>query len=224
MKKKKVEYWIYFLLLFLLGTLFFLRNTDFFKPFSIAGNEYKKIEGVTKESCLECHQNTKGYSSYHNPNLIGCASCHLGNINTIDKTESHKGMVLIPGNLSDAKETCGKCHPNELAKIETSLMTTNSGLIAVDKFIFWEAETPNNHYHIMDMKNTASEKHIRDLCANCHLNLEKKEFGEITQLSRGGGCNACHLNYSEASKKDLSAYLASNKIDLPGYHPSTDIL
>ena len=111
-------------------------------------NEYSKIENVSKESCLTCHQNTKGYSGYHNPELIGCASCHLGNINSKDKEKSHKGMILIPGNLSDAKETCGKCHPNELAKIENSLMTTNSGLVAVNKYIFGEADSPNGQYHI----------------------------------------------------------------------------
>lgn len=120
-------------------------------------------------------------------------------------------MILIPGNLSDAKETCGKCHPNELNKINSSLMTTNSGLIAVDKYIFEEADSPNYQYHIKDLKNSAADKHLRDLCANCHLGAEKSTFGEINQLSRGGGCNACHLNYSEDAKKDLNNYLASNK-------------
>ena len=82
-------------------------------------NEYSKVESVSKESCLSCHKNTKGYSKYHNPELIGCASCHLGNIYSADKEKSHKGMILIPGNLSDANETCGKCHLNELVKIES---------------------------------------------------------------------------------------------------------
>ena len=74
--------------------------------------EYTFIENIEQESCLQCHQNTKGYSKHHNPERIGCASCHLGNTNTTNKEESHKGMVLIPGNLSDAKQTCGKCHPS----------------------------------------------------------------------------------------------------------------
>src|SRR5210317_2160996 len=91
------------------------------------------------ETCLNCHLNTKGYSNYHNPELIGCTSCHLGNGTEKDKIKSHEGMILIPGNLSDAEETCGKCHPNELNKIQNSLMTTNSGLVAVDKYIFGEA-------------------------------------------------------------------------------------
>ena len=42
-------------------------------------------------------------------------------------------------------------------------------------------------------------------------------------MSRGGGCNACHLNYSEEAKNDLEKYLSSNKQQLPKVHPSTDI-
>ena len=186
-------------------------------------SDTSKVESSSKETCLNCHINTSGYSSYHNPELIGCASCHLGNTISTDKEESHKGMILIPGNLSDAKETCGKCHPNELAKIENSLMTTNSGLVAVDKYIFGEADSPNEQYHIQLIQNSASDKHLRDLCANCHLGAEKKDFGAITQLSRGGGCNACHLNYSEEAKKDLETYLSSNKKVLPKFHPATNI-
>ena len=79
-------------------------------------------------------------------------------------------------------------------------MTTNSGLVAVDKYIFGETDSPDYQFHIKNIKNSPSDKHLRDLCANCHLGAEKKEFGEITIMSRGGGCNACHLNYSENSK------------------------
>ena len=132
-------------------------------------------------------------------------------------------MVLVPGNLSDAKETCGTCHASELYKIENSLMTTNSGIVAVDKFVFGEADSLNSHYHIKDIQYSASDKHLRDLCANCHLGAEKVSYGEINQLSRGGGCNACHLNYSGEAKNDLKSYLASNKTELPQFHPSTDI-
>ncbi|WP_299528561.1 hypothetical protein [uncultured Lutibacter sp.] len=203
--------------------LFFLKSKD---DLEIIGNheiQYIKIENIDEESCLNCHSDTKGYSEYHNPELIGCISCHLGNPNTLDKEDSHKGMVLIPGNLVDAAVTCGKCHPNELSKIENSLMTTNSGLVAVDKYIFGEADSPDYHYHIKDIKDSPADKHIRDLCANCHLGAEKQEYGEITQMSRGGGCNACHLNYSEEAKTDLVNYLSSDKKELPKFHPSTDI-
>ncbi|WP_456377667.1 hypothetical protein [Lutibacter sp.] len=214
----------FFVLLILIAvTVFYFKNKENFGVVEKMDAEYSVLKKDTKESCLQCHQNTTGYSEYHNPELIGCISCHLGNPNTLDKEDSHKGMVLIPGNLSDAKETCGKCHPNELSKIENSLMTTNSGLVAVDKYIFGEADSPDYHYHIKDVKYSAADKHIRDLCANCHLGAEKKEFGKITEISRGGGCNACHLNYTEDASNDLKTYIASNKKELPKFHPSTDI-
>jgi hypothetical protein len=60
------------------------------------------------------------------------------------------------------------------------------------------------------------------LCAKCHLGAEKKEFGSITTQSRGGGCNACHLNYTASAKSALEIYTL-NKDKLPTIHPSTDI-
>ncbi len=203
--------------------LFYFKNQNYLEQASVQEIEYVKIKNNGDESCLNCHSETKGYSEYHNPELIGCISCHLGNPNTLDKDDSHKGMVLIPGNLSDAAATCGKCHPNELSKIKNSLMTTNSGLVAVDKYIFGEADSPDYHYHIKNIKDSPADKHLRDLCANCHLGAEKKEFGEITQMSRGGGCNACHLNYTSVAKNDLENYISSGKKVLPKFHPSTDI-
>ncbi|WP_298367224.1 hypothetical protein [uncultured Lutibacter sp.] len=223
MIKRKSKYWLLITIFIAVAIVFFIKEKNKTDSFFLKDENYTKIEPNSKESCLDCHSNTKGYSNYHNPDLIGCASCHLGNTSSFNKEESHKGMVLIPGNLVDAKQTCGKCHPNELHKIENSLMTTNSGLVAVDKFIFGEAESPNNQYHIKLIENSAADKHLRDLCANCHLGAEKKDFGPITQLSRGGGCNACHLNYSENAKNDLNTYLTSNKKELPKTHPSTDI-
>ncbi len=215
---------VLFLLAFLLLVILFLvRNKMFFESESVYKNKYVNTAFSITESCLECHKNTKGYSKYHNPEFIGCASCHLGNTVSNDKEEAHKGMILIPGNLSDAKKTCGTCHSSELHKIENSLMTTNSGIVAVDKFVFGEADSLDYHYHIKDVKNSSSDKHLRDLCANCHLGAEKTTYGPINQLSRGGGCNACHLNYSKEEKQDLDKYLASNKTELPTFHPSTTV-
>ena len=223
MKHKKSIIWILASVVLLIIVALLLMEKDSFYISADSESEYVSVEMPSDESCLDCHINTKGYSKYHNPELIGCTSCHLGDATTLNKEDSHKGMILIPGNLSDASETCGKCHPNELAKIDKSLMTTNSGLVAVDKYIFGEADSPDYHYHIKEIQNSASDKHLRDLCANCHLGAEKTEFGEITQLSRGGGCNACHLNYDEASKNDLNNYLSSNKKELPLAHPATNI-
>jgi len=223
MKVKYFKSSFFVLLTLILITVFYFKSKDKLGLVEITETEYSVLENKNQESCLQCHQNTTGYSQYHNPKLIGCVSCHLGDTKSINKEEAHKGIILIPGNLVDAEATCGKCHPNELHKIKNSLMTTNSGLVAVDKYIFGEADSPDYHYHIKDIKNSAADKHIRDLCANCHLGTEKKEFGEITQMSRGGGCNACHLNYSKEAKMALASYISSDKKELPKFHPSTDV-
>ncbi|VAW23246.1 Cytochrome c family protein [hydrothermal vent metagenome] len=223
MKVKYFKSSLFVLLTLILITVFYFKSKDKLGLAEITETEYSVLENKNQESCLQCHQNTTGYSQYHNPKLIGCVSCHLGDTKSINKEEAHKGIILIPGNLVDAEATCGKCHPNELHKIKNSLMTTNSGLVAVDKYIFGEADSPDYHYHIKDIKNSAADKHIRDLCANCHLGTEKKEFGEITQMSRGGGCNACHLNYSKEAKMALASYISSDKKELPKFHPSTDV-
>lgn len=215
----KTSLFVFLILLFLM-LLFFYKN---YYEGSIKNTMYTRLNLET-ESCVSCHKDTNGYAEYHSPQIIGCVSCHLGNSNDFTVAGAHKNMVLIPGNLSDAAETCGVCHPNELKKIEASLMTTNSGIVAVDKFVFGEAETPNNSYHIIEIENTGAEKHLRDLCSNCHLGAEKSEFGPITQMSRGGGCNACHLNYSKKANDDLKIYLDSDKKTIPISHPSTDIL
>lgn len=223
MTKKIFKIWFFIIVFCGLIVFLILRKEYFLNHKTTSEAEYLVIGNVGKESCLKCHQNTKGFSAFHNPKLIGCVSCHLGNPNSPQKEVSHKGMVLIPGNLADAKVTCGKCHQNEFSKIENSLMTSNSGIVAVDKFIFGEVHSPNEQYHIKNVKNTPADKHIRDLCANCHLGAEKKVYGEINELSRGGGCNACHLNYSENAKNDLREYLLSDKKKLPIFHPSTDV-
>jgi hypothetical protein len=216
------EFKLVFILALLLLGFVLVKSIDFNLGHQIENKDYSAIN-KNEETCLNCHVQNTGFSKYHNPELIGCVSCHLGNPNVLNKEESHKNMVLIPGNLSDADKTCGKCHKEELDKIKHSLMTTNSGLVAVDKFIFGEADSPDHNYNITDLEFSPADKHLRDLCANCHLGAEKSEFGKITQLSRGGGCNACHLNYSDKANNDLTEYLKSGKINLPKVHPSTDI-
>ncbi len=214
--------WPLLLVLLLLMTWLGLRNSVEETDHSQVSDDYVKIE-VAKESCISCHKEMQGFSMYHDPKKIGCVVCHLGDAAALEKEASHKNMVLIPGNLADAESTCGTCHPQELEKIQHSLMTTNSGLVAVDKYIFRETDSPDHHFDIRELAHSPSDEHLRNLCANCHLGKEKKEFGPITELSRGGGCNACHLNYSDQAEKELHAYMNSGKTQLTQMHPSTDV-
>jgi len=180
-----------------------------------------------KESCLICHGKMKGFSPAHNPLALGCVSCHGGNSFSSNKEQAHVGMTLIPGNLDDANRSCGttNCHPDIPQRVNQSIMSTMSGMITVDRFVFGETDSLNQLSNVHGLKQSAADNHFRDLCAACHLGNQKAELGPITELSRGGGCNACHLNFSDSAHLSLINYLSSNnkKKDLPLFHPSLSI-
>ena len=182
---------------------------DVYNPVKIRGTGFRQLDDTLvlsiqqnpdeRESCMVCHHNMGGLTPSHDPQAVGCAACHLGDPYTLDKNQSHNGMILIPGNLANASRTCGTagCHPDITDRIQSTLMTTVSGMVSVDRFVFNEIDKPGMLSHIHDIGHSAADQHFRDLCANCHLGNPKTEYGPVTQLSRGGGCNACHLSYPD---------------------------
>lgn len=169
----------------------------------------------------------EGFTSTHSPTIIGCESCHLGNSFTSNKEFAHKGVIVIPGNLSDAEKTCGAtgCHPGISQRINSSIMNTMSGAISVNRFAFDELIKPAGLLNVKNLTHSNADDHFRNLCASCHLGNKKTEVGPITELSRGGGCNACHLNYNYESNEQLKKYRTSNKkeIYLPEVHPQLNL-
>ncbi len=180
-----------------------------------------------EESCLICHSGMKGFSPAHSPDAIGCVSCHGGNSFALNKKQAHKNMILIPGDNLDAERSCGttNCHPDIPQRVKSSLMSTLSGMITVDRYVFGETKSLSEISHVHDLKQTAADNHLRDLCASCHLGNSKIKTGPITQLSRGGGCNACHLNYSNSALMAYKEYHASGRKDNFHFtsHPSLSI-
>ena len=192
-------------------------------------NENFRVNTNKSEKCLECHTAVTGFSESHNPTQIGCSACHLGNPNSFDKDSAHENMVLIPGNLQNAKETCGtvSCHPGIAERVDSSVMSTMSGIVSVNKFVFEETKEPTGKFHIRKIGNTSAESHLRNLCASCHLGNEKIELGPVTELTRGGGCNACHLNYSSEALVELEKYDSLKEANPDSvfikFHPSLSI-
>ena len=177
--------------------------------------------------CIECHGEMEGFESVHSPEVIGCESCHLGNSFTSNKDFAHKGMIVIPGNISDAEKTCGAvgCHMGIPQRINNSLMNTMSGIISIDRFAFDELAEPEGLFRVKDLTQSDADNHLRNLCASCHLENEKTELGLISELSRGGGCNACHLNYNNEAIEQLFKYQNSTKKNenLPKVHPQLNL-
>ncbi|NWF89598.1 MAG: cytochrome bc complex cytochrome b subunit [Ignavibacteriaceae bacterium] len=204
------------------------------KAEEIEPSKFKVILG-RREGCIVCHQ-MSGLSKSHDPEAIGCFSCHLGNAFTLNKYAAHDRMILIPGNLTDSKQTCGtaQCHPDIVPRIDNNIMSTMSGIVSVNRFVFDELTSPSVLSHVKDLGFSNADSHLRNLCASCHLGNEKTELGKINELSRGGGCNACHLNYSDDSNEQLNEYAKSKvkseksknenqKLNFPKVHPDLNL-
>ena len=186
------------------------------------------------EGCLVCHAGIEGLDAAHQPEKIGCASCHGGDISTRDAQQAHVGLIRVPGNLADAPRTCGQaaCHPSIVPRIERSIMTTMAGVIAVDRRVFGDAPQGRQDAqsaalpHVAALDSSAADTHLRQLCASCHLGQQKTEWGPITEASRGGGCNACHLAYDSTAERQLAAYVSTrpaSRTGIPRQHPSLTI-
>ena len=178
------------------------------------------------EGCLVCHGAVTGLDNFHLPAGIGCASCHLGDTSTLDAKRAHAAMLRVPGNLADAPRTCGTagCHTDIVPRVERSIMATFSGVIDINRRVFGEpVDATAPPPHVRDLGHSASDSHVRQLCASCHLGQEKTDWGPIVQESRGGGCNACHLVYSPEAKQQLLRYEATpaaQRTTIPTVHPA----
>ncbi|MCX6170447.1 MAG: hypothetical protein NTX65_13965 [Ignavibacteriales bacterium] len=177
-----------------------------------------------REGCVTCHDKMEGFEISHDPEKIGCYSCHLGNRLTEDKIKAHQNMVLIPGNSSNAEKTCGVngCHPQMISRMNNNIMNTMNGVVSVDKWVFDESDSPTFRFPIDSIGFSSAETHLRNLCASCHLSNEKTDFGPVEELSRGGGCLACHLNYSKEAEEELKKIRKEGKKEGTNekFHPS----
>lgn len=182
-----------------------------------------------RENCLVCHAGIEGLDAAHRPQVIGCASCHGGDVTSLDARQAHAGMILIPGNLADAPRTCGQatCHSAIIPRVERSIMSTMAGVIEVNRRVFGEpspaAPAPP---HAGTLGASPADTHLRQLCASCHLGQPKTEWGPTGETARGGGCNACHLVYDSVAARQLAIYRSTapaTRTGIPRRHPGFSI-
>jgi hypothetical protein len=85
--------------------------------------------GSQASSCKNCHEtqsqdpvNTDG-TAWHTQHaqIDTCVSCHAGNPQSTDKTQSHSGMVAW---YSDVKAGCASCHPDNYQQLAQEYATT----------------------------------------------------------------------------------------------------
>ncbi len=165
-----------------------------------------------KEGCPVCHSGMKGFSSSHDPEAIGCYSCHNGNPLSIDKKTAHENLIKIPGNLLTAEKSCGRsgCHDDIVKRVNNSLMGTGRGMVSVNRYVFGESSSPDGTGHLSKLSKSPADTHLKQLCSPCHLGNSKNFAGPVVDDFTGGGCLACHLEYSKDAAGDLKNYLKNN--------------
>ena len=184
------------------------------------GGGSRRLPAGAREGCRSCHVNVRGLAAAHAPERVSCVACHLGDPRAPEAAAAHRDMIRVPGHLATAPRTCGTadCHPLLTAQIQTALMATGRGIVAVDRFVFGEAATPDGAGHLGRLGHSAADEHLRQLCEPCHLGFPKETPAPVHELSRGGGCVACHLRYSPAAGADLERMRTDRTA--PATHPS----
>ena len=155
--------------------------------------------GGRVERCVSCHaKESEDPGGAHARAALGCASCHLGNPLAFSKERAHQGLEKEPGAFLTVALTCGRsdCHAREAARIATSPMTRNAGMVAVDRFAFREIASPDGRETMADVlaaaRPTGAQDHLRKLCGGCHLGTRRANRDDLIH-GNGSGCSACHV-------------------------------
>ena len=179
------------------------------------------------DMCLSCHKDEK-LDPAHDPRVIGCASCHLGDALAIDKELAHKDMVLNPGDLRVVEKTCGVegCHPTDVKKVKNSLMATNRGIIGTLLFYWGETDSQDTDLTIEQLLESGETSlaldYFRKLCATCHLWKQKNDLPGAPDFfnEKGGGCSACHYLLPEGDDiQGVAGFGDDTKSEKKKVHP-----
>ena len=153
------------------------------------------------DMCLTCHKDEK-LDPAHDPAVIGCSVCHLGNPLAITEEAAHEGMVLNPGDLRHVEKTCSVegCHPADVHKVKNSLMATNRGILGTLLYYWGESDSQDTDLTVEELLNSGETSlaldYYRKLCATCHLWKQKNDLPGVAEFfnQKGGGCSACHYS------------------------------
>lgn len=157
--------------------------------------------------CGGCHAGLELASATH----PGCSACHGGDEAARAREAGHRGMHggKNPSQPAAWERTCGNCHPYQLHRVRSALMTTNTGMIRNIQAT-WEGEDgrlyaaqaadvsgpdgkPVSLHGVGDLAGISGELY-RKFCALCHIGLASYE---VYAGSHAAGCAACHFPYGE---------------------------
>jgi len=152
--------------------------------------------------CLRCHTGIEEISENHK---FKCTQCHGGNRRAKSLASAHKDMVPNPSDLEHAGKYCGKCHADQIEKVEQSQMATVKGVINITRYAWGAQPYGKINYSLRpnarntmeasfppDRKKHAVDSFLQTKCLRCHLQAPAPHrAGDY----RATGCAACHMVY-----------------------------
>ncbi len=175
----------------------------------------------SQEACLTCHAGIEKIGEGPVMSKLTCTQCHRGDAKATDAKAAHQGMFANPSDLRVVDQTCGLCHPQDVANVKTSLHATMAGMISGTRYA-WGAQDRAAKYATYDVQNSKSsglgtvtslkqlplydpskpegpdnspaDDYLRNQCLRCHLWSDgHQRDGDW----RASGCAACHMVYSD---------------------------
>ena len=207
------------------------------------GGQARAADDDGSSGCLHCHE---GIEPMHPEADLSCVDCHGGDASTRNKVLAHVARqgdptdervapqdenlswrrFRNPMDLRVVDRTCGTCHEQEVAYLETSLHGTTAGHLSDGFYEMGLFRERGSQYAVFPVGNADVEggavdrlvqvpafssrgpedelsTHYADLarkeCMQCHLWSEGRAVRGRVGFDgdyRGEGCAACHVEYA----------------------------
>ena len=111
-------------------------------------------------------------STFHNPEEIGCTSCHACNASAKTKEKAHQNLEAYPCRMQTVEQSCGQsgCHAELI-----SLMSTLDGMLSSTRRVFGEKQKKKIRPDLNQrLSRIGADSCLRKLCVSCHLGLARK--------------------------------------------------
>ena len=163
---------------------------------------FGSIDHLEGGGCLYCHRGIERISENHK---FRCTKCHEGDRRRRTLPAAHNNLVANPSDLDHAPKYCGKCHADQIEKVDQSSMATMKSIIKATRYA-WGAQGERENLYSLRPKEEKGESFLpnssegesvdsflRAKCLRCHLQGEAPHRpGDY----RSRGCAACHMIYS----------------------------
>ncbi len=189
-----------YLLLFLACSLFLAGCSDTPTP----SEQSKRPDPERTHTTLNPEQN--GCKRCHMPHQdkahgFSCSTCHAGDDTSNEQKDAHAGLISQPAHPASMAQTCGKCHPAQVAGVAQSIHFTLTHEVNLVRKAFGAKETlialtqvpiadaPKNPLQLADDL-------LRRRCLRCHPYSSGDPYPLV---GHGTGCAACHLDFTNGS-------------------------